>query len=81
MLATGRQAEAHHLTAVRLTDTAPYRVAQPVARDWYAMMLLDRNGPGDAAKARVLWNEALTMYESMMMPFHASRIIRRLATM
>jgi hypothetical protein len=66
-------AEQHHRTAIHQTDTAPYRAAQPTAREWYASMLLDRNVPGDAAKARGLLSEALAMYESMGMPFHAGR--------
>jgi hypothetical protein len=73
-------AEQHHLTAIHQTDTAPYLVAQPTAREWYATMLLDRNGPGDAAKARGLLSEALALYESMGMTFHACRTGRRLAT-
>jgi hypothetical protein len=74
-------AEQHHLTAIHQTDTAPYRVSQPMAREWYATMLLDRNAPGDAEKARGLLSESLAMYESMGMPFHASRTGRRLATL
>lgn len=66
-------AEEHHLTAIHQMDTAPYRTAQPMAREWYARMLLDRNAPGDATKARDLLTEALAMYESIGMPFHASR--------
>jgi tRNA A-37 threonylcarbamoyl transferase component Bud32/tetratricopeptide (TPR) repeat protein len=74
-------AEQHHLTAIHQTDTAPYRVSQPMAREWYATMLLDRNAPGDAAKARGLFSEALAMYESVGMPFHASRAGGRLAAL
>jgi eukaryotic-like serine/threonine-protein kinase len=74
-------AEQHHLAAIHQTDTAPYRVSQPTAREWYATMLLDRNGPGDAAKARVLLSESLAMYESMGMPFHASRTSGRLGAL
>lgn len=66
-------AEEHHLTAIHQMDTAPYRVSQPMAREWYARMLLDRSASGDAAKARGLLAEALAMYESMEMPFHAKR--------
>ena len=72
-------AEEHHLTAIHQMDTAPYRVAQPMAREWYAVMLLDRNAPGDHAKAPGLLSEALAMYESMEMPFHAKRSSGRLA--
>jgi hypothetical protein len=74
-------AERHHLTAIHQTDTAPYRVSQPMAREWYALMLLDRNASGDAAKARGLLGEALAMYESMGMPFHANRTRAKLAAL
>jgi len=73
-------AEHHHATAIHQTDSAPYRVAQPTAREWYAAMLLARNGSGDALKARALLSEALTMYEAMGMPFHANRTSALLAT-
>ena len=72
-------AEEHHLTAIHQMDTAPYRVSQPIAREGYALMLLDRNAPGDHAKARGLLTDALAMYESMEMPFHANRTSGRLA--
>ncbi len=72
-------AEAHHLTAIHQTDTAPYRVSRPMAREWYALMLLDRNAPGDPSKARALLSEALALYQSMEMPFHANRTSARLA--
>ena len=74
-------AEEHHLTAIHQADTAPHRPAQPMAREWYALMLLDRNGPGDAAKARDLLSEALAMYESLVMPFHANRTSAKLAAL
>src|ERR1022692_3539940 len=74
-------AEEHHLTAIHQADTAPYRPAQPMAREWYALMLLDRDGPGDAAKARDLLSEALAMYESLEMPFHANRTSAKLAAL
>ena len=74
-------AEEHLLTAIHQADTAPYRPAQPIAREWYALMLLDRNGPGDAAKARDLLSEALAMYESLEMPFHANRTSAKLAAL
>ena len=74
-------AEAHHLTAIHQMDTAPYRYAQPMAREWYALMLLDQNGAGNAAKARGLLTEALSMYETLEMPFHANRTSARLAVL
>jgi tetratricopeptide (TPR) repeat protein len=74
-------AEAHHLTAIHQMDTAPYRTAQPMAREWFARMLLDRDAAGDRAKARGLLTEALTMYEALEMPLHANRTSGRLATL
>ncbi len=74
-------AEQHHLTAIQQTESAPFRISQPTAREWYATMLIGRNGAGDAAKARVLLSEALAMYESMGMAFHANRTSGRLATL
>ncbi len=53
--------------------------AQPIAREWYARMLLDRDALGDRAKARTLLTEALSMYESVEMPFHANRTSNTLA--
>jgi len=52
-----------------------------MAREWYALMALDRDAEGDRAKARGLLSEALAMYESMEMPFHAKRTSARLAAL
>jgi tetratricopeptide (TPR) repeat protein len=71
-------AEEHHQTAIHQTDTAPYRHLQPVAREWYADMLLDRNGTGDADKGRAVLQEAVAMYESMGMPYPAKLASKRL---
>lgn len=64
-------AEQHHLTALHQTETAPYRHLQPVAMEWYATMLLQRNESGDQAKARTLLDEAIARYQSMELPFRA----------
>jgi tetratricopeptide (TPR) repeat protein len=71
-------AEEHHQTAINQTDSAPYRHLQPVAREWYADMLLDRNGTADADKGRTVLQEAVAMYESMGMTFPAKRASERL---
>jgi hypothetical protein len=44
-------------------------------------MLLDRNGAGDATKARALLGEAVKMYESMGMTFPAKLASERLAAL
>ena len=74
-------AEQHHLTAINQMDTAPYRVSQPMAREWYALTLLDRKSPGDNIKAHDLLREALAMFESIGMPFHAKRTSGLLASL
>jgi serine/threonine protein kinase/tetratricopeptide (TPR) repeat protein len=66
-------AEQHHLIAIHQTDTAPYVHLQPVAREWYAMMLLGRNAPSDNQKARELLGEAVALYQSTNMPLRARR--------
>jgi len=62
------RAERHHLAAIHQTDTAPYRHLQPVAREWYARMLLDRGAVDDTGKAKSLLNDAITMYQSTGIP-------------
>ncbi|MBK5292110.1 MAG: protein kinase [Acidobacteriia bacterium] len=72
-------AEEHHQTAMHQATSAPYVVAQPQARAWYAEMLLARKEPGDAARARGLLSQAVSQFESIGMPFHARRASARLA--
>ncbi len=66
-------AEKHHTTAIHQTDIAPYRHLQPVAREWYAVMLLDRRGPGDQVQARAILDDAIAMYQSIGLPLRAMR--------
>jgi DNA-binding winged helix-turn-helix (wHTH) protein/tetratricopeptide (TPR) repeat protein len=75
------RAEEHHQTAIRQADTAPYRVAQPIARHWYAEMLLARGATGDKANARALLNEALAMFELLGMPGYRRRTSERLVSL
>ena len=75
-------AEQHHRTAIHQTDTAPYRHLQPVAREWYATMLLERGAPGDREKAQSLLREASAMYTKLGLAYreeHASRRLSKLA--
>jgi hypothetical protein len=75
------RAEEHHQAAIRQADTAPYRVAQPIARYWYAEMLLRRGVAGDASSARELLTEALAIFESVGMPGYSRRASERLASL
>jgi hypothetical protein len=54
-------------------------VAQPIARYWYAEMLLARGAAGDGAIARALLSEALVMFESLGMPGYSCRTSETLA--
>jgi hypothetical protein len=73
-------AEQHHLAAISQTDSAPYRHLQPVAREWYAAMLLARNKADEAARARALLSEAMTLYEVMGWQQRARHTRRMLGT-
>ncbi len=72
------RAEEHHRMAIQQADAAPYRVAQPIARSWYAEMLLSRDLPGDRERAHELLREALHMYQAIGMAWHARRAAGRL---
>jgi len=75
------RAEEHHRIAIHQADSAPYRVAQPIARYWYADMLLSRKMPGDKERARKLLSETLALHESIGMPWHAHRTADRIAAL
>jgi DNA-binding winged helix-turn-helix (wHTH) protein/tetratricopeptide (TPR) repeat protein len=72
-------AEEHHRTAIHQTDTAPYHHLQPLAREWYAKMLIDRNGHDDIRNARPLLEEAIAMYNSSAFPLRGKHSIELLA--
>jgi len=74
-------AEEHHIMAIHQTDTAPYKHLQPVARQWYAAMLLERNGSGDAEKGRALLQAAVNMFEAMGMTYPAKLANERIAVL
>ena len=55
---------------MRQAHELPVVIEQPEVRRWYARMLIDRDGPGDRAKARELLAEAVAMYRKIGMPKH-----------
>jgi tetratricopeptide (TPR) repeat protein len=61
-------AEEHHLCAVQHCDTAPYHHLNPIAREWYAQMLLERRARGDIEKARQLLHNAIVAYDALGFP-------------
>jgi len=72
------RAEEHHQIGIHQADTLPHKIAQPIARYWYAEMLRARNHPGDDQRARDLLSEALAMCESLGMPLYARQASERL---
>ena len=60
-------AEEHHLCAVEQCDTAPYRHLNPVAREWYAEMLLGRRARGDVEKP-VGYSRCYAAYDALGFP-------------
>jgi hypothetical protein len=60
----------HHQTALRQSHDPRAVMEQAEVRRWYARMLMDRNGPGDCAKARELLTEAVAIYRRVGMLKH-----------
>jgi tetratricopeptide (TPR) repeat protein len=71
------RAEQQHRAAMRLADAIPHRVAQAIARYWYAEMLRARGDSAD--KARGLLDEAATMFDALGMPLYAGQARQRRA--
>ena len=67
------RAEEHHRKAILQTDSAPYHHLRPVAREWYARMLLHRGAPSDTASAKALLGESIALYESSRFPARSTR--------
>ena len=72
------RAEEHFRMAIHQSDSAPFRHAQPIARQRYAEMLLARDMPGDRERACELLEEALQMCHAVGLPWHAQRIENRI---
>jgi hypothetical protein len=73
------RAEEHHQAAIHIADSTGCRVAQPVARYWYADMLYSRDMAGDRQRAREFLSEALSLYDAMGMVWHAGCAAKRLS--
>jgi tetratricopeptide (TPR) repeat protein len=63
-------AEEHFKTAMQQAESIPNLLEQAEIRRFHAMMLLERAGKGDRAKARQLLGEALETYTRIGMPRH-----------
>lgn len=73
------RAEMNHRIAIDQADSAPYRMAQPISRYWYADMLLMRSSAGDREQAFELLKQSLQLCKTLGMPWHAQLAERRLA--
>ena len=71
-------AEQHHRAAVTQAETLGLRVAAADACEWYARMLLARDGTDDRTRASALLTEAVARYDVLGMTAFAQRA-RRLA--
>ena len=65
------RAEAHHQAAIARMDEVPYVTARPIARYWYADMLIERGGAGDAAAAAGLLEEAILSSDTIGLALYA----------
>jgi class 3 adenylate cyclase/tetratricopeptide (TPR) repeat protein len=72
------EAEEHFRTALRQVEEVPDRLDEPRVRYWYARMLVDRGEPGDADRARELYEQALEGYRRVGMPLHVGWTEERL---
>lgn len=63
--------EQHHRAALAAMDASESIVSRPIARVWYADMLLARNQEGDAARARTLLYEAQAQSEAIGLALYA----------
>jgi DNA-binding SARP family transcriptional activator len=68
------KAEEHFRTALRQAEDLPHLPEAAHTRRFYAAVLLERDGPGDRARAAVLVDEARRLYRSMGMPKHAAML-------
>jgi len=65
-----KDAEEHFQIAMNQAESLPDRLEQAEIRRFHAMMLLDRQGPGDLKKTKTLLGEALQTYTLIGMPRH-----------
>jgi len=73
------RAEGHHRASIARMDEVPYVTARPIARYWYADMLIERGGAGDAAAAAALLSESIASSEAIGLTLYARLGRQRLA--
>jgi tetratricopeptide (TPR) repeat protein len=73
------RAEEHYRTAIQQADASPYCTARPLARYWYAEMLVARGRADDLQRAHSLLVEAECLFESAGMPWYTRSTADRIA--
>jgi tetratricopeptide (TPR) repeat protein len=73
------RSEAHHRASIARMDEIPYVTASPIARFWYADMLIDRGGAGDAAAAAALLEKSIECCDAIGLALYARLGRQRLA--
>ncbi|HXR97938.1 MAG TPA: protein kinase [Terriglobales bacterium] len=73
------RAEEYHRAAIAGMDAAAYVTAQPMARYWYADMLAERGGRGDADAAKALLEQTIDASERIGLALYARLARQRLA--
>jgi hypothetical protein len=66
-------AEEHHEIAIQQADASPYCTARPLARYWYAEMLVARGKAEDLQRAQSLVAEGVRLFESAGMLWYARK--------
>jgi tRNA A-37 threonylcarbamoyl transferase component Bud32/tetratricopeptide (TPR) repeat protein len=74
------EAEAFFFDAFDEAERLPIKLEQPEVRRWFAKMLIERDAPGDRARARTLLEEAIDGYRAIGMPRHLEMAERLVAT-
>jgi serine/threonine protein kinase/tetratricopeptide (TPR) repeat protein len=73
------RAEEHHRAAISRMDEVPYVTAQPIARYWYADMLVERGGPADIRSAKALLQETIAATDAIGLALYGGLARHRLA--
>jgi hypothetical protein len=71
-------AEKHHRASIARMEAVPYVTAQPIARYWYADMLVERGVAGDIEAAKALLQESMAASDAIGLALYARLARQRL---
>ena len=75
------RAEKHHVATIARMDSIPHRIAQWIARYWYATMFAERGGTGDIDRAKNLLLETIDGSNEVGLALYARLGRQRLAAL